>query len=51
VPGGFEGFFRGVGRPAEGPAMPPPSEVDIAALRQVAGRFNTEFVGPPLAPS
>jgi len=31
VPGGFEGFFRGVGRPAEGPAMPPPSEVDIAA--------------------
>ena len=51
VPGGFEGFFRGVGRPAEGPGMPPPAEFDIAAVRQVAARFNTEFVGPPLGPS
>jgi len=51
VPGGVEGFFRSVGRPAEGPGMPPPSDIDVDALRQAAARFNTEFVGPPLAPS
>jgi mannose-6-phosphate isomerase-like protein (cupin superfamily) len=51
VPGGVEGFFRGVGRSADGPGMPPPSELDVAAIRQVAVQFNTEFVGPPLGPS
>ena len=39
------------GGPRKGPGMPPPSAVDIDALRQVAARFNTEFVGPPLGPS
>jgi len=51
VPGGIEGFFCGAGRPAEGPGMPPPSAIDIAAMRQIAARYNTEFVGPPLGPS
>jgi mannose-6-phosphate isomerase-like protein (cupin superfamily) len=51
VPGGVEDFFRGVGRPAEGPGLPPPGPVDVAALRQVAARFNNELVGPPLGPS
>jgi mannose-6-phosphate isomerase-like protein (cupin superfamily) len=47
-PGGFEGFFRGVGRPAEAPALPPREPVDIARLREVGERFNVEIVGPPL---
>jgi quercetin dioxygenase-like cupin family protein len=51
VPGGIEGFFRGAGRPTEGPGMPPPSAPDIAAVTQIAARYNTEFVGPPLGPA
>jgi mannose-6-phosphate isomerase-like protein (cupin superfamily) len=51
VPGGVEGFFRGVGRPAEGPGLPPPGPVDVAAIKQVAAQFNNELVGPPLAGS
>jgi hypothetical protein len=47
-PGRFEGFFRSVGRPAEGPGLPPREEVDIAGLREVGERFNVEIVGPPL---
>ena len=50
VPGGVEGFFRGVGRPAEGPGLPPPGPVDVAAIKQVAAQFNNELVGPPLGP-
>ena len=49
--GRIEGFFCGAGRPAEGPGIPPPSAVDIAAMRQIAARYNTEFVGPPLGAS
>ena len=48
VPGGLEGFFRGAGRPAEGPGLPARAEVDIALLKEVSERFNVEIVGPPL---
>jgi quercetin dioxygenase-like cupin family protein len=51
VPGGVEGFFRGVGSPADGPGLPPPGPIDIVAVEQVAAQFNTELVGPPLGPS
>ncbi len=51
VPGGVEGFFRGVSRPADGPGLPAPSAPYIAAVKQVAARYNTELVGPPLAPA
>jgi mannose-6-phosphate isomerase-like protein (cupin superfamily) len=48
VPGAFGEFFREFGRPAEGAGLPPPAPVDIPALRQMAARYGTEFVGPPL---
>jgi hypothetical protein len=48
VPGGIEGFFRDVGRPAEGPGLPPAGPIDMAALAQAASRHGNEFVGPPL---
>ncbi len=48
VPGGVEGFFRGAGRPAEGPGLPPAAPVDVALLKEVSEQFNAEIVGPPL---
>jgi hypothetical protein len=48
VPGAFGEFFREFGRPAEGAGLPPAAPVDIPALRQMAARYGTEFVGPPL---
>jgi mannose-6-phosphate isomerase-like protein (cupin superfamily) len=49
TPGGGEQFFVEGGRPAERGTLPPASPPDLAALRQVAERFGSEFVGPPLA--
>jgi mannose-6-phosphate isomerase-like protein (cupin superfamily) len=49
VPGGLEGFFREAGRPAEGPGLPPPAPVDVAAMNAAAKRYNAEIVGPPLS--
>jgi mannose-6-phosphate isomerase-like protein (cupin superfamily) len=51
VPGGGEGFFVEVGRPAAGPGLPPPAPPDVAAMAAVAARYHQEFVGPPLAPA
>ncbi len=51
VPGGAEGFFREVGRPAERPGLPPAGPVDVARLTEVAARYNNEIIGPPLGPS
>jgi quercetin dioxygenase-like cupin family protein len=48
VPGGLEEFFREVGRPAEGSALPPQEPIDVVALGQAAARHGNEFVGPPL---
>jgi hypothetical protein len=49
-PSGVEGFFREGGRPAGSLALPPADEefLDRQALMEVGGRFNQEFVGPPL---
>ena len=49
LPGGVEGFFREVGRPAERPGLPPAGPVDVAVLTEVAARYNNEIIGPPLA--
>jgi mannose-6-phosphate isomerase-like protein (cupin superfamily) len=48
VPGGIEGFFRGVGRPPEGAGLPDRADVDIPLMKQVSALFNAEIVGPPL---
>src|SRR6266566_4713484 len=51
-PAGVEGFFREGGKPAGSPGLPPPDEqfLDRESLREIASRYEQEFVGPPLPP-
>ncbi|MDP9232983.1 MAG: hypothetical protein M3P01_00310 [Actinomycetota bacterium] len=51
-PSGVEGFFREGGKPVGALGLPPADEqfLDRQALMEVGGRFNQEFVGPPLPP-
>jgi quercetin dioxygenase-like cupin family protein len=51
-PAGVEGFFREGGKPAGSRELPPPGEVflDKEALTEIAGRYDQQFVGPPLPP-
>jgi quercetin dioxygenase-like cupin family protein len=51
-PAGVEGFFREGGKPAGSLALPPADEQfpDKQALKEIAGRYDQEFVGPPLPP-
>jgi quercetin dioxygenase-like cupin family protein len=49
-PGGVEGFFREGGKPAGSMGLPPANEqfLDKQALKEIASRYDQEFVGPPL---
>src|SRR2546421_9485044 len=51
-PAGVEGFFREGGKPAGSLGLPPPDEqfLDKQALKEIASRYEQEFVGPPLPP-
>jgi quercetin dioxygenase-like cupin family protein len=49
IPGGLDGFFREVGRPAEAPGLPVPGPVDVARMAEVGARYGNEIVGPPLS--
>src|SRR5947209_9870658 len=51
-PAGVEGFFREGGKPARSRGLPPADEqlLDKQALKEIAGRYDQEFVGPPLPP-
>ena len=51
-PSGVEGFFREGGKPAPSRGLPPPDEqfLDKQALKEIASRYDQEFVGPPLPP-
>lgn len=51
-PAGVEGFFREGGKPARSRSLPPKDEAfpDRQALMEIAGRYEQEFVGPPLPP-
>ena len=51
-PAGVEGFFREGGKPAGSLGLPPPNEqfLDKQALKEIASRYDQEFVGPPLPP-
>jgi quercetin dioxygenase-like cupin family protein len=51
-PAGVEGFFREGGKPARSLELPPPGEqfLDKEALKEIASRYDQEFVGPPLPP-
>jgi quercetin dioxygenase-like cupin family protein len=48
TPGGMEDFFAKVGRPAEGPGLPPAAPPDIEAMARWSAEFGMELVGPPL---
>ena len=51
-PAGVEGFFREGGKPARSLGLPPADEqfLDKQTLKEIAGRYDQEFVGPPLPP-
>lgn len=51
TPGGFERFFADVGRPAEGPGLPPAGPPDVELLACVSGEYECELLGPPLSPA
>jgi mannose-6-phosphate isomerase-like protein (cupin superfamily) len=51
TPGGGERFFVEGGRAPEGPGLPPPGPPDVAALQRAAAIYESEIIGPPLAPS
>jgi len=50
TPGGGEGFFVDVSRPAEGDGLPPVGPVDVDALRRIGEQYGDEIVGPPMKP-
>ncbi|MGH2896767.1 MAG: quercetin 2,3-dioxygenase [Solirubrobacteraceae bacterium] len=50
TPGGLEGFFATVGRPAENDGLPPAGPPDVAALSRVGAEYHIEVLGPPMAP-
>jgi quercetin dioxygenase-like cupin family protein len=51
-PAGVERFFRDGGKPAAFLGLPPAGEqfLDKQALKEIASRYDQEFVGPPLPP-
>jgi hypothetical protein len=51
-PAGVEGFFRDAGKPARSLGLPPADEqfVDRQTLIEIASRYATDIVGPPLPP-
>jgi quercetin dioxygenase-like cupin family protein len=51
-PSGMEGFFRGLGSPAEAVELPPPGGQlpDREVLQELGARYGQEVVGPPLPP-
>jgi quercetin dioxygenase-like cupin family protein len=51
-PAGVEGFFREGGKPARSLGLPPADEefLDKQALKDIASRYDQEFVGPPMPP-
>lgn len=47
APAGFEQFIAEVGRPAEGPGLPPPAPPDVPALIEAGLRHGMQTLGPP----
>ena len=50
TPGGLEGYFATVGRPAENDGLPPAAPLDVAALARVGEEYDIEILGPPMRP-
>ena len=51
TPGGAEGFFVEVGRPAEHDERPPVEPPDVDRLTRAAEKFGAEIVGPAMTPA
>jgi quercetin dioxygenase-like cupin family protein len=49
-PGGGERFFVAGGRPAEHAGLPPAGPLDIEKMKRAAVEFESDIIGPPLAP-
>jgi hypothetical protein len=49
-PGGTERFFVEAGREPEGPGLPPAGPPDVPRLKHFSALYDSEIVGPPLAP-
>jgi quercetin dioxygenase-like cupin family protein len=49
TPGGFEGFFRAAGEPAQARTLPPAAPPDVAKLVAAAPRFGMTILAPPPA--
>ena len=50
TPAGFERFVATLGRPADGPVLPEPEEIDADRIAEVCREFSIEVLGPPPAP-
>jgi len=50
TPGGLEGYFATVGRPAEADGLPPAGPIDVGRLASVGRQFGVEILGPPRQP-
>ena len=51
TPGGGEAFFREAGRPADRDGLPPAAPPDFDALKRASAMFESDIVGPPMAPT
>ncbi len=49
-PAQFERFVAALGRPAPGPTLPEPEEVDPGHVAEVCAQFDIQVLGPPPAP-
>jgi quercetin dioxygenase-like cupin family protein len=49
TPGGFEGFFRAAGEPAQARTLPPTAPPDVAKLVAAAPSFGMTILAPPPA--
>ncbi len=47
-PAGFEQYIQELGRPAEHPGLPEPSQPDVPRLVEAGQRYGHDIVGPPL---
>lgn len=50
TPAQFERFVATLGRPAPGPVLPEPEEIDPAHVARVCADFDIEVLGPPPPP-
>ncbi len=50
TPAQFERFVAALGKPAPGPVLPEPEDIDPAVVAEVCAQFDIEVLGPPPAP-